>query len=253
MELLERYLQAVRFWLPRKRQEDITRELAEDIRSEIEEKEAQLGHSLGDPEMEAILRRWGPPMAVALRYLPNQFLIGPLLLPLYWFVLRVVLLWILVPLFLIVSVSSLMTATHPWTTALWVIVQYLHSAVFAFGMTTLVFALLERVQPDCLSKKAWNPRDLPAIRPQGRDELPRTRSALELIGCGFFLVWATGYSGLPITGINADPSLHFISAPVWHTLYWPILALAVSMTCLSACNLVRPWWTRWRALRVPAG
>jgi hypothetical protein len=140
-----------------------------------------------------------------------------------------------------------MTSAHPWTTTLWVVVQYFHSAVFAFGMTTLVFAILERIQPDFLARKTWNPRDLPEVRPPNHDELPRTRSALELIGCGFFLVWATGYSGLPIAGIHADPSLHIISAPVWRTLYWPILALAVSMTCLSAVNLVRPWWTRWRA------
>ncbi len=247
MELLDRYLQTVRFWLPRKRQDDITRELADDIRSEIEEREAQLGHALTDAELEAILRRWGPPMTVALRYLPAQFLIGPLLLPLYWFVLRVVLLWVLVPLFIIVSVSTVATAANPWTAALWAVGQYFHSAVFAFGMTTLVFAILERVQPDYLSRKTWNPRDLPAVRPPGRDELPRTRSAMEVIGCGFFLVWAAGYSGLPIAGIGADPSFHIISAPVWHVLYWPILALAVSMTCLSAINLVRPWWTRWRA------
>ena len=160
---------------------------------------------------------------------------------------RVVLLWVLVPLFLIVSVSTLMTAAHPWTAALWVVGQYFQSAVFAVGMITLVFGLLERVQPDCLSKKAWNPRDLPAIRPPDRDELSRTKSALEFIGCGFFLVWATGYSGLPIVGIDADPSLHVTPAPVWRALYWPILALASSMTGLSAINLVRPWWTRWRA------
>jgi hypothetical protein len=247
MELLDRYLQAVRFWLPRKRQEDITRELAEDLRSEIEEKEASLGRRLNDAELEQILRRWGAPVTVAVRYLPSQCLIGPLLLPLFWFVIRVVLLWVLVPLFLIVSVSSLMTAAHPWTTALWVVGQYFQSAIFAVGMITLVFGLLERVQPDCLSKKAWNPRDLPAVRPPDRDELSRTKAALELIGCGFFLVWATGCSGLPIVGIDADPSLHVTPAPVWHALHWPILALAASMTGLSACNLVRPWWTRWRA------
>ena len=78
MELLDRYLQAVRFWLPRKRQEDITRELAEDLRSEIEEKEASLGRRLTDAELELILRRWGAPMTVAVRYLPGQYLVGPL-------------------------------------------------------------------------------------------------------------------------------------------------------------------------------
>ena len=36
-ELLERYLQAVRFWLPKAQQEDILAELSEDLRSQIEE------------------------------------------------------------------------------------------------------------------------------------------------------------------------------------------------------------------------
>ena len=43
MELLDRYLQAVRFWLPRKQQDDIIAELGDDLRSQIEEREASLG------------------------------------------------------------------------------------------------------------------------------------------------------------------------------------------------------------------
>jgi len=37
MELLNRYLQAVGFWLPRKQKQDILAELSEDLRSQIEE------------------------------------------------------------------------------------------------------------------------------------------------------------------------------------------------------------------------
>jgi hypothetical protein len=33
MQLLERYLQAVKFWLPKEQKEDIIAELSEDIRS----------------------------------------------------------------------------------------------------------------------------------------------------------------------------------------------------------------------------
>ena len=37
-ELIDRYLQAVRFWLPRtSRQEDVLAELGEDLRSQIED------------------------------------------------------------------------------------------------------------------------------------------------------------------------------------------------------------------------
>ena len=39
-DLIDRYLQAVRFWLPKShRQEDLLAEFGEDLRSQIEEKE----------------------------------------------------------------------------------------------------------------------------------------------------------------------------------------------------------------------
>jgi hypothetical protein len=42
MELLNRYLQAVGFWLPRKQKHDIIGELSEELRCQIEEKESAL-------------------------------------------------------------------------------------------------------------------------------------------------------------------------------------------------------------------
>ena len=48
MELVDRYLKAVRFWLPKTRQEDILAELSEGIRAQIDEKEAELGRKLTD-------------------------------------------------------------------------------------------------------------------------------------------------------------------------------------------------------------
>ena len=46
MELVERYLQAVKFWLPKAEQNDILAELAEDIHSQMEERETELGRAL---------------------------------------------------------------------------------------------------------------------------------------------------------------------------------------------------------------
>jgi len=46
MELLDRYLQAVRKHLPWKRQDDIIAELRANLESQLEEKEAELGRSL---------------------------------------------------------------------------------------------------------------------------------------------------------------------------------------------------------------
>jgi hypothetical protein len=72
MELLDRYLHAVGFWLPKAQKKDIIAELSEDIRSEVEDKEAGLGRKLSDDELAAILKRRGSPFAVAQLYLPQR-------------------------------------------------------------------------------------------------------------------------------------------------------------------------------------
>ena len=59
MDFLERYLQAVRFLLPKKQRHDIDQELSEELRSQIEEKEAELGARRGRsacPRREGVAR-----------------------------------------------------------------------------------------------------------------------------------------------------------------------------------------------------
>ena len=61
-ELVDRYLQAVRFWMPKsRRQDELLAELGEDLRSQIEEKERELGRTLDNEEVSAILKRCGVP------------------------------------------------------------------------------------------------------------------------------------------------------------------------------------------------
>ena len=76
MELLDRYLQAVRFWLPKTQKQDIIAELSEDLQSQIDEKEAASGRALSQDEQVEMLKRFGPPMMVAGRYLPPQQLMA---------------------------------------------------------------------------------------------------------------------------------------------------------------------------------
>ena len=72
MELLDRYLQAVKFWLPKSQRENMIAELSEDIRSQIEAKEAELGRKLDEGELEVVLKRLGHPLLVAERYFPPR-------------------------------------------------------------------------------------------------------------------------------------------------------------------------------------
>ena len=90
MALLERYLQSVRFWLPKAQRQDILEELGDDLRAQIDDRESSLGRRLGDTDVEAILARCGHPRRVAERYLTQRYLIGPALLPVYTFLLKLV-------------------------------------------------------------------------------------------------------------------------------------------------------------------
>ena len=91
MDLFERYLQAVRSFLPKRLQDDVVRELSEELRSQADEQEAQLGRPLIEPEQEQILKQWGHPLLLASRYQPQRQLVGPALFPIYWLVLRIAL------------------------------------------------------------------------------------------------------------------------------------------------------------------
>ena len=83
MELIDRYLQAVKLWLPTRQKQDICcRVCADDLQSQVEEREAELGRPLAETELADLLERCGKPMAAAGRYLSRRSsLIGPRCIP----------------------------------------------------------------------------------------------------------------------------------------------------------------------------
>ena len=106
MELIERYLQAVKFALPQEQRDDIIKELRDNILSQIEEKEAELGHPLSEDEQVELLKKLGSPMHLASRYRKQQHMIGATMFPIYWKVLKAS----LGLAFLVLVVASIATA-----------------------------------------------------------------------------------------------------------------------------------------------
>jgi hypothetical protein len=90
MDLLDSYIRTLRIFLPRDQRDDIIREITEEIREQVADKEAELGRPLTADEQTAVIGQYGHPMLMAARYRPQQHLIGPLVFPYYWLVLRVV-------------------------------------------------------------------------------------------------------------------------------------------------------------------
>ncbi len=241
MELLDRYLQAIEFWLPKRQRHDIIAELSEDLRSQIEEKESELGRKLEDAEVEQILKRCGSPLTVALRYLPQQYLIGPTLFPIYRFVLALLLIGCVVPRFLIWLGFLLVDPAHRGylhMENMWVTVVY-----FAF-FTTVAFAIVERsgVKLDGLGH--WSPRKLPPLRNPNR--ISRCSSLFEIAAIAVFNVWFVSLFW-PRPVIDLDGA-QITLAPIWQSFFWTFLLLAAANLGISGVNLFRPYWTPLRAI-----
>jgi len=251
MDLLDRYLQAVKFWLPRAHRQDIIAELREDLRSQIEDQEAELGRPLTDAEVEATLRHVGRPVLVANRYLPQRHLIGPVWFPIYAFVLKIVVACYLVP-WILVWVGLMIfdpayRAGHVgagWLDALgeawggfWL------AATIAIGVVTIVFAVLEQTQATSGFLENWDPRKLPAMRDPRR--IPRLSSTLDLVANVVFCSW--WIVAMRSSLVLDRPDVHLTLAPTWGLFFWGFLLLALVNIVAAGVNLLRPYWTRGRA------
>ncbi|MGD0781686.1 MAG: hypothetical protein ABSA30_02375, partial [Candidatus Aminicenantales bacterium] len=217
MELVERYLNAVRFWLPKKQKADVIAELAEDIRLQIEERGRELGHPLDEEALSSLLKKRGSPFTVAGRFLPPRQLIGPQLYPIYEFVLKLtaglyVIPWFLIWAGLMIFVPSYRAAHtgtalfqglgHLWTTALTM-----------FAMITLGFAVGERVQHQSAARGDWNPRRLPAVRNGLR--VPRSSSLADIVASLLVLVWWLASLRFPVILSLDRPSWTIHPSALW--------------------------------------
>jgi hypothetical protein len=246
MELLERYLYAVKCGLPRAQQDDIIAELGEDLRSQIEDKEAALGRLLDDSEIATILKQRGHPTSVASGYLPQQYLIGPALFPVYRLVLQIVVVWVLVPVFvLIVGPIAVVAAAHPSAELVKTLWDLAMSAVFTLGVVTLVFAVVERHPAGCKEFEKWEPRRLPRVPKVEPDPRPTPRvTAIAELAAGLVVSW------LFVTWFRTTfdfPGVRVTLTPVWRNLYWPFLLVLLGGVPVGWVSLIWPSRTRLRS------
>jgi len=231
MELVERYLNAVRFWLPRAQEDDIIAELGEDLRSQIEDRESALGRSLTEDELAAILKKRGNPMRVASHYLPQRYLIGPPLYPAFMAVVRLVIIWILLPICILVAAPiAIATAADPTVAGIKAVWDTAMGCVFALGVITLVFAIIER--HPIRELEDWDPRKLPKVpvRPLKPLSDPKPVDRVTAI---VEMVLGTLFSVIFLHFIWFQSSFdfgnaHITLAPAWRQVAWPMLLIFLS-------------------------
>ena len=246
MELLDRYLKAVKLWLPSEQKQDIIAELSEDLHSQIEDKESELGRPLNDAEVDAILKKLGPPMLVAQRYLPPRYLIGPALFPTYSMVLRLSWMFIYTPWLLIVIGLKILAASggaHTGAAASGMFEPFFRSLFIQFAVITGVFTAIERTHANAEFLKNWNPRKQLKVRDPNR--IPRSSSISELSWYVMLLLWWVNVLRLP--RLPAISGISITMAPAVSHLYWPILVLIVCQGIIACVNAIRAQWNSKRA------
>src|SRR5579872_3429092 len=90
VELLDRYLQEVKRYLPRSQRDDIAAEIGDDLASQAEAEQERIGRPQTRDEEAELIKAYGHPKVVAARYGQPQYLIGPDLLPFYFYTLRII-------------------------------------------------------------------------------------------------------------------------------------------------------------------
>jgi len=257
MDLLERYLQAVRTYLPMSQQEDILKELRENLRGPIEDRESALGRALNEDELAEILKKHGHPLLVATRYRQSRHLIGSTLFPFYWLVMKIIL--AIVGIGYAASVLVLIAQGKPFLEVLGALLSYVGAVLPTFAVVTIIFAvldignsrfrLLERATK--VTNEKFDPRTLPMLRPASdfpdAKPISRFKTAFELFfGVGFLLWWIRvspirKLALFVVLGpVGLADKIPFQLGPVWNIIYWPVIFLSLVSIAQQIVTLIYP-------------
>jgi hypothetical protein len=174
---------------------------------------------------------------MAARYQRQQYLIGPTVFPMYWYILRLTLTWCAIVYSIAKAVeiaakglgaSAIIGAAMglPW-------VLLINAAI-----VTLVFAVIERAGarfpgkglPFAPMSPAWSPAELRAAVEKGKNEHGSFAKALAEVIFGYvFFAWLLLVPHYPYLMFGPGAwylaSLPYKLAPVWWTFYWCVVAV----------------------------
>jgi enterochelin esterase-like enzyme len=260
MDPIDRYVRSVRRFLPGDRKDDIARELADNLRTRVEDKAEELGRPLNEAEQESLLREHGHPLLVAGQYRRDEGslafgkqLIGPLLFPFYVRVLSFNL-CVAFGIISIVLVGLFLAGRPMGFTAMAEV--YLGHLIAQFAFVTLGFSVLQAHLtrfPD-----RWDPRNLhlsstvDSLEQPTRDRVSRLESVSQIVCLFVFGGWLEGLRQFKSMLPDRD-SGGFAFGPIWYQALPFIQLLALVGIVQAMINLVRPDWTWLRSIVRVAG
>lgn len=261
MEILERYLQAVRKFLPGKRQDDIIAELRVNLEAQIEDAESERGRSLSKAELEELLKKMGSPIFVAMRYQPQRYVIGPKFFPMYWYVMRLAMMWSLFVYAIVnaVQIGASQSGPHVATAIAQALFQAPFTLLTVAAWITLAFAAIEYVvehHPEVGKSHEWlggnwSVDSLPALEKSVVSGSPRrsyAKAVAEVVFGFIFLAWLLLVPKYPILmfgpGVFAIETIPYSLAHTWWSFYWIIVGINALQLVWNCVDLLRDSWQR---------
>jgi hypothetical protein len=250
MQLIDRYLYAIGKNLPQQRRDDILAELRANILAMAEDKEQELGRPLTIEEEEAILKQHGAPMLVAARYLPQQYLIGPMVFPYYWHVMKLAFPWVAL-IYVLAHIARFIFEPVTATRIVEIVLGFVPVLFYTAGWITLVFAAMEfatsRYMKNTKALYSWSPRKLPQVELEHPGER-RSHPIVDFIGSLFGLAFLIVARQHPV--LVMGPGVVFLNvfhpAPVWYMVYEIALVYASIQLAIKLIAIFSPMVRSWR-------
>ena len=245
MDVVERYLENVRTYLPGGREDDLVAELRENVRAQVEDREERLGRPLTEEERIGVLRAHGHPVLVAGQYRSDgrrlvlgTEVIGPALFPFFRIsVLAVAAITALVLAF--GGAASLVFGARAF--------PYFRTAVLMLSIqlciATAVFAALEAWFRR--TSQTWDPRRLPLPARRSRTPGSLRLGAAFQIFVTVVVLWAWLAFPDPVRLLGRGFA-DLRTGPAWRLLYLGVLASTYLSLATPVLTLLRPDWRKYR-------
>lgn len=257
MNLIDAYVSEVGRRLLPKQRADIGAEIRSAIQDMVDERAQKSGKPVDDELILAVLKEYGDPEKVAGSYLPERYLVGPRLYPLFTLVVRIVLsvIGVLALIALGIALGHSATSAQAATeTVLHQVGQFVASAMSALGNIVLIFAVVEWALyrsgetinlKGALKGKEWDPRSLAKVSPSSQVKLVDT--IIEIVGSFAAIVIFDFYPQIIALGFTSHGSWTFL--PLLSQAFFgyvPYLTLVWAATIVVDIFLLR--MGRWTIL-----
>lgn len=195
MNLIDRYVREIGRKLPQKTRADIEQEIRSAVEDMLDDRSKKEGRAADEEMTVSVLKEYGNPETVAASYLPEQYLIGPQLFPIFWLVTKIV--FAVLTTLTVIAMGFALSGAEAAPADFWgdlfkLLGQYFSGMMAAFGNIVLVFALIQRFATgwefnEKDEDKDWNPRDLPDVEEADQVSVAGTVAEIVFIVLGLVL------------------------------------------------------------------